>query len=490
MLFVQVLFEFCFYLVVVFFAAYVLLELRIVFISSKAERKKLAPIDLPGQPAESAFLPPVAVLLPVYNESAVVQRLIEAVCRLQYPAGKLEIFVLDDSTDHTTKIAERLAKEQAALGAPIRLLKRDARKGFKAGNLCYGISHSTAEFFAIFDADFVPPPDFLLKTLPCFKDPRLGFLQTGIGYENSDASYLTKFQAMEMGHQQFVTVGLSEDGNMASLSGSSCVWRRACFDEVGGWTSATATEDVDIGYRAQFGDWKYAYLKDVVSLSILPESISAFRIQRERWGRGLMQSAFKHARQVMRKKMPLLKRLHAFSMMFSSLLLASIYFLLLLSLPLALFVDLGGAFLLAGGLFFLAVGVWCVSNAIGSYKSGRFARRRDVLYALWDFYIYVSLFLPMAWYYFAGGIRAMCGIYDDFHRTPKGEDEFCARQPKLNRLLFYGDVFSFLYSAAALAAALHTGNILLTPLNLTACVSFGLVLYWSWKEKYKNGAAG
>lgn len=482
MLIAQLLLELLFYLVVTFFAVYVLLELRIVFISSRAERRKLSPIEPSAASDAEPFLPPVTVLLPVYNEPYVIERLIEAVCRLRYPAGRLEILVLDDSTDSTTRIAQTLVAEHAAKGIDIRYLKRESREGFKAGNLCHGILNSTADFFAIFDADFIPPEDFLLKTLPCFKDPDLGFLQTGIGYENSDASYLTRFQAMEMGHQQFVTVGLSEDGNMASLSGSSCVWRRACFDEVGGWTSATATEDVDIGYRAQFGDWKYAYMKDVVSLSILPETISAFRIQRERWGRGLMQSAFKHVRLVLGKKMPWLKRLHALSMMFSSLLLASIYLLLLLSLPLALFVDFGGAFLWGAGGFFLLVGVWCINNAIGSYRSGRFARPRDVLRGLADFYIYVAMFLPMSWYYFAGGIRAMSGICEEFHRTPKGKEELRSAKPGLNRMLWRGDVFSFLYAACAVIAALCTGNILLIPLDLTACIAFGMVLRWSAKE--------
>src|SRR5690606_6525597 len=130
-----------------------------------------------------------------------------------------------------------------------------------------------------------------------------------------------------MGHQQYVTMGLSEDGNMASLTGSSCVWRKACIEALGGWNASTVTEDVDLGYRAQFDDWKYAYLRDVVSMSVLPETVSAFRVQRERWGRGLIHSGFKHVRKMLRQSMPFMKRLHAIATMFSSVLLASIYVL-------------------------------------------------------------------------------------------------------------------------------------------------------------------
>jgi len=226
-----------FLVVVACFALYVVLELRVLLISRKVERRKLAEISRADAGQDDTFTPMVSVLLPVCNESVVVERLIEAVCRLRYPANALEILVLDDSSDRTSELAQARVAHYAALGINIRLVRRRNRKDSKAGNLVNGIRQSSGEFFAIFDADFVPPPDFLLRTMPCFKDPELGFLQTGIGYENRDVSFLTRFQAMEMGHQQYVTVGLSEDGDMASLSGSSCVWRKACVEALGGWNA-------------------------------------------------------------------------------------------------------------------------------------------------------------------------------------------------------------------------------------------------------------
>lgn len=476
-------FEVLFFLIVGYFALYVLLEVKILLISRRVERLKLMALDHSADVSESVSLPTVSVLLPICNESSVVERLIDAVCKLRYPAGRIDILVLDDSTDGTSDLAAARVLLHAAAGVNIRLLKREDRRGFKAGNLTFGIRCSQGEFLAIFDADFIPPDDFLLKTIPRFRDEKLGFLQTGIGYINRDASFLTRFQAMEMGHQQFVTVGLSADGDMASLSGSSCVWRRRCIESLGGWSDAVITEDVDLGYRAQFGDWKYAYLRDVVSLSELPESIGAFRVQRERWGRGLIHSAFKHAGSMLGKKMPLMKRMHALSVMFSSLLLASIYVLTLLTLPLAWFVVFEGyVYHWGAACFFLVVLIWLGSNFIGSREGGRFSEQRTVSQALLDMYIYVALFLPMSWYYFAGGVRALVGVTGEFNRTPKGHSEGASRQPPINSILLLGEVLTFVYSALATVVGVIQGNVFLIPLNVTACFGFGMVIYLSWKE--------
>jgi cellulose synthase/poly-beta-1,6-N-acetylglucosamine synthase-like glycosyltransferase len=479
-----------FFVVVVYFALYVLLEMRVFLISRKVERRKLTELAHSVTEAEADRWPAVSVLLPVCNESEVVERLIDAACRLRYPAELLEILVLDDSSDGTTDLARVKVAHYAAQGIDIRLFKRRDRKGYKAGNLVNGIQQSRGEFFAIFDADFVPPVDFLLKTIPCFKDPQLGFLQTGIGYENHDVSFLTRFQAMEMGHQQYVTVGLSEDGDMASLSGSSCVWRKVCVDALGGWNDSTVTEDVDLGYRAQFGDWKYAYLRDVVSMSVLPETISAFRIQRERWGRGLIHSGFKHVKQMLLQRMPLMKRMHAISVMFSSVLLASIYVLIVLSLPLTYLVHFDGAGMRWGALaFFGLVALWGLENAFAARKGARFDGERSILKDLWDTYRYIAMFLPMAWYYFVGGVRALLGVYGEFHRTPKGKDGYHATVPRINALLIAGEMFTFLYSATAVWVAFQSGNYFLIPLDVTVCVGFGMVLYWSWQERqaHKRG---
>lgn len=472
--------------VVVYFALYVLLELRILLISNKAERRKLTELEWSLLEVENDYKPVVSVLLPIHNESSVVERLIDAICNLDYPADRLEILVLDDSTDHTSELAQARIQQYSASGINIRHIHRENREGYKAGNLIYGIRQSAGEFFAIFDADFIPPRNFLLKTIPCFRDPQLGFLQTGIGYENREVSFLTRFQAMEMGHQQYVTVGLNEDGDMASLSGSSCVWRKACVEALGGWNASTVTEDVDLGYRAQIGDWKYAFLRDVVSMSVLPETISAFRVQRERWGRGLIHNGFKHARQMLDQRMPIMKRLHGISMMFSSVLLASIYVLVLLSLPLNYLVNSeDSGFYWVALIFFILVVVWAFDNIFGAYKGAGLSRLppAGIVRMVWEAWLYVAMFLPMAWYYFAGGVRLLLGMNGEFNRTPKGKDESRTGTPRINTILLLGELFTFVYSLLAIIVAIHGENYFLIPMNMTVCVGFGVVLYWSWLER-------
>lgn len=475
--------QMAFLLVVSVFGIYAVLELRVFLISRRVEKRKLGDVLVPRVLQPDDMHPQVSVFLPVYNESAVIERLIDAVCRLRYNDAALEIFVLDDSSDLTSDLAQRKVAEHAARGVPVRYLRRPERKNYKAGNLAYGMQHARGDFFVIFDADFVPPEDFLLHTIPCFEDPRLGFLQTGIGYENCGKSFLTRFQAMEMGHQQYVTVGLSADGDMASLSGSSCVWRRSCVETLGGWNAMTVTEDVDLGYRAQFGHWKYAYLRDVVSMSVLPETVSAFRIQRERWGRGLIHSGFKHVRQMFQQDMSFMKRVNALAMMFSALLLAAVYGLLLLTLPLNFLIDFSGLVLPWGAVgFFIMVAIWALYNSYAAYRGARLTEKPGLWRLLWETYLYVAMFLPMAWYYFVGGVRALFGVYGGFHRTPKGENEKNAPYPRLNKFLWQGEVLTFFYSGSAAIIAIQKQNYFLLPINITACLGFALVLFWSWQE--------
>lgn len=483
-----------FSLVVAYYAAYALLELRMVLLSRKCEEARMTELDSAGLPVvDLSCLPVVSVLLPVYNESRVIERLIDAVCRLDYPLERLEILVLDDSSDATTELAAACIAEHAARGLNIRLVRRENRSGYKAGNLVNGIKVAKGEFLAIFDADFIPPGDFLLRTIPCFEDPEVGFLQTGIGYTNRDASFLTRFQAMEMGHQQFVTVGLNHDGLMGSLSGSSCVWRRACVDSLGGWNAETITEDVDLGYRAQLHRWKYVFLRDVVSLSELPETISAFRVQRDRWARGLIHNAFKHFQSMAATRMSLVHRLHAISLMFSSLLLASFYVLILLSLPLAVMTDEMGAFFnLNSMVFLLAVLVWAFSNFLGSRQGAHLPSEEPVSMRIVQMCAYVAMFLPMSLYYFCAGVQVLAGSQGNFNRTPKGGGAERASTPAINSVLAALEWLTFVYSAAALAVAILVKNYWIVLFSLAACSGFAMALYFSLNERLARvkGEAG
>lgn len=471
------------FLIVVYYAAYSLLELWMVLRAEKDAAQRLTEVDAASlHMVDRTALPTVSVLLPVCNESRVIERLIDAVCALDYPAQQLEILILDDSSDTTSALASARVAHQAARGLPIRRLARADKGGFKAGNLSYGITVAKGDFLAVFDADFIPPPDFLLQTIPCFQDPEVGFLQTGIGYTNRDASLLTRFQAMEMGHQQFVTTALSQGGFLGSLSGSSCVWRRECIEDVGGWNAETITEDVDIGYRAQFHQWKYVYLRDVVSLSELPETISAVRVQRDRWARGLIDNAFRHFRTMLTTKMSLVQRLHAISLMCSALLLASFYPLILLALPLVLMNDqLGAFFTINCTLFLLSALVWGGSNFLGSRKGARLADDRPATGFL-RMLAYVALFLPMSLYYMGGLVQVALGWRGGFNRTPKGGSGWNNGTPRINTILAVLEVLTFVYSALTLVIALVVHNYWIVLFNLVVCGGFGLVLHLTWRE--------
>lgn len=479
------LFQAVFFCIVLYYVAYALLELRMVLQSRKDEKIRLTKLDSVILPVvDRSRLPFVSVLLPVCNESSVIERLIDAVCGLDYPPRKLEILVLNDSTDETTALATVSVARHAARGLDIRLCSRENRHGFKAGNLSYGLTVARGEFLAIFDADFTPPKDFLLKTIPCFEDQDVGFLQTGIGYTNKDASFLTKFQAMEMGHQQFVTEGLNKGGFLGSLSGSSCVWRRACVESAGGWNAETITEDTDIGYRAQFGRWKYGYLRDVVSLSELPETISAFRIQRDRWARGLIHNAFKHFRTMLATRMSCIQRLHAISLMLSSLLLASFYVLILQTLPSALMTDALGTFFDVTCTIFLVTAVlWGGGNFLGSRKGAHLASDGPVWRHILLMLAYAAMFLPMSLYYFCAFVQVMMGLNGSFNRTPKGGVAWKADMPVINSILAASELLTFVYSTVTLVIAILMDNYWIVLFNLIVCIGFAIVLYLSWQER-------
>lgn len=476
-------------LVVLFFLVYAVLEFRLVMLSRRSERVQMKTLDADRQYSlvSTVPLPKVTVLLPVYNESRVIESLIDAVCALEYPPEQLQILVLDDSTDQTTTLAAARVAHYVEQGVDIAVVKRKGRKGYKAGNLANGLQYAAGEFLALFDADFVPPKDFLYQTISCFTDPEIGYLQTGIDYANRNASFLTRFQAMMMGHQQFVTTGLSFEGLMASLSGSSCVWRRTCLDSLGGWSATTLTEDVEVGYKAQFLRWRYAYLRHVVSLSELPESMDAIRVQRHRWAHGLIHNAFKHLKSFFGARMTFVERLHAISLIFSSVLLASIYVLVLLSLPLAMMADHLGILFDAIACFFAGGAVlWGFANFVGSSKIQGDKPKAGAWDRLVMMIAYVSMFFPLSLYYFVAGVQLLFEREYEFKRTPKAGE----RERDSLSSLFYGlEWFSLGYSLLALILAVQHHNYWLVPFNGLVCLGFGIVIYYTITQRRMDAFA-
>src|SRR5689334_14443384 len=264
--------------------------------------------------AEVTTLPRVTVQLPIFNEMYVADRLIDAVCEIDYPRDLLEIQVLDDSTDETTSIAELAVRRHARRGFNIRYLHRVDRTGYKAGALDAGLAEATGEFIAIFDADFIPPADFLRRTLPYFAtDPRVGMVQARWGHINQDYSLLTKIQSILLdAHFVLEHGGRNRSGCFFNFNGTAGVWRRAAIGAAGGWQHDTLTEDLDLSYRAQLAGWRFIFLPDVVSPAEVPVEMNSFKSQQHRWAKGSIQTCMKLLPRILRSKQPLSVKAEAF----------------------------------------------------------------------------------------------------------------------------------------------------------------------------------
>ena len=258
-------------------------------------------------------LPRVTVQLPIYNEMYVADRLIDAVCQLNYPRELLEIQVLDDSTDETRIVAERAVMRNAATGIEISYLHRTDRTGYKAGALEAGMKVAKGEFIAIFDADFIPSPDFLEKTVPYFGDDRIALVQARWGHINQDYSLLTKIQSILLDAHFVLEHGArNRAGMFFNFNGTAGIWRRTAITDAGGWQHDTLTEDLDLSYRAQLRGWKFVFLPGLVAPAEVPVEMNSFKSQQHRWAKGSIQTCRKLLPSILRSKLPVGVKAEAF----------------------------------------------------------------------------------------------------------------------------------------------------------------------------------
>ena len=258
-------------------------------------------------------LPRVTVQLPLFNERFVVERLLEETMKLQYPRELLQIQVLDDSTDETSAFTERLCNEYRAAGTPIEYRHRTNRHGYKAGALQEGLASATGELVAIFDADFIPPPDFLERTVHFFADPEVGVVQTRWSYLNKEFNILTQVEAMLLdGHFVLEHGARCGSGLFFNFNGTAGVLRRRMIDDAGGWQHETLTEDSDLSYRAQLKGWRFVYLPGLECPSELPVETYGFQVQQARWAKGLTQVALKLLPRILRADLPFRVKAEAF----------------------------------------------------------------------------------------------------------------------------------------------------------------------------------
>ena len=278
-----------FYLLVLFLlCVYGLHRYQLVYLFHKYKSKN------PPIPLNVSEFPRVTIQVPVFNEQYVLERLLRSLSQLEYPRDRLEVQILDDSTDETTLIAQRIAADMRSTKFDVRYLHRTNRQGYKAGALNAGLKIARGEFIAIFDADFAPDADFLVKTLPYFRDEKIGMVQTRWGYLNRCYSLLTRLQAIYLdAHFMVEHFARNRSGRFFNFNGTAGIWRKRCLVSAGGWEYETLTEDLDISYRAQLAGWQFLFLPDVVAPSELPVEMSSFKLQQHRWAKGSIQTAMK-----------------------------------------------------------------------------------------------------------------------------------------------------------------------------------------------------
>jgi cellulose synthase/poly-beta-1,6-N-acetylglucosamine synthase-like glycosyltransferase len=417
-------------------------------------------------------LPAVTIQLPLFNESTVAARLLDAVAKMDYPLDKLEIQVLDDSTDETQALSRAKVEELRARGIDAVYLHRVDRRGYKAGALDAGLTVAKGDLVAVFDADFIPQPNFLRSIVGHFEDARVAMVQTRWGHLNRDVSVLTKVQALMLdGHHLVENRARFGAGLLFNFSGTGGIWRADAIRKAGGWQHDTLTEDLDLSYRAQLAGYRFVYREDVVSPAELPEDISALRAQQFRWAKGTVQTARKLLGTVMRADLSLGQRAEAFFHLtphFAYPLLVLLSVLLLPALVL---------FPAADALTMLAIDLPLCAATTGSlaafYMLAESAQGRTRWGALARLPMLIALGTGLAPHLSKAvleGCRRMAG---EFVRTPKhgvnkGRYRVRTDLPLVESLL---TVISF----AAVVASVETGHYIATPFATLFTLGYGYV---------------
>jgi len=447
---------------------------------------------LPPEPAPPLVWPSLTVQLPLYNEVFVAERLIDACAALDYPTDRLHIQILDDSTDETLELVAARVAHHRAQGLRIDQVRRPDRQGFKAGALRHGLEQTDGEFIAIFDADFVPKPDFLRRTVPYFHEAGLGVVQTRWGHLNEEYSLLTELQAFGLNAHFYVEqVGRTAGGHFINFNGTGGVWRRTCIEDAGGWHTDTLTEDLDLSYRAQLRGWRFHYLPHVVAPAELPATLDALKSQQFRWTKGAAETARKHLGAVLRSSETLATKLHATFHLLNSSVFVAILLMALVSVPLVFvrahlpelkpLLRVASVFLLAFvPLIYYYFTAWRLDKPAAS---------------AWRFVPEFSLFLSMSMGLTLHNARAVLLGYS-------GQQSAFIRTPKLGLVRRYGswqgrryrtgdllDGLTFteglltLYFAFGTIAGLYFNDWGLIPFHLMLTIGYGLIFMYSVRHR-------
>ena len=440
-------------------------------------------------------LPFVTVQLPVFNEMYVVERLIDSIARFDYPKNKFEIQVLDDSTDETVEISRRKVAEWRQKGIDIHLVTRRERTGFKAGALAEGMKTARGEFIAIFDADFLPRPDFLSSTLPYFlDDPGIGAVQTRWEHLNKNYSFLTRVQAFALdAHFTVEQRGRNAGGYFMNFNGTAGVWRRTCIDDAGGWEADTLTEDLDLSYRAQLKGWRFKYLEDVGSPAELPMVMNAVKSQQFRWTKGGAETGKKNIGRIWKSGIGWGQKFHGTVHLLSNMVFVFVLLCSLLSIPVLFVKNLPGY-----SKYFLMMSVFIVSLIILGifYYCSIYRRFRNPFRAFIHLVVIFPAFLCMsmgiALHNAVAALEGWLGFKSPFIRTPKFNLTSRDKTWKTNKYLKRGisllTVFEgvlSLYFLSGIGLAFYLNDYGLLPFHVMLTAGFGLVFFYSLKHALK-----
>ncbi len=406
------------FILVVYFSALTLLfgfgihGLILLFYYRKTMGNKSVELAMPDS------LPNVTIQLPIFNELYVSERLLKAVSEIEYPKELFEIQVLDDSTDETQQLCKDLVKNYKELGFDISYIHRSDRTGYKAGALKNGLLSAKGEFIAIFDADFVPNKDFLLKTIPHFASNKIGMVQTRWEHLNEDYSYLTRAQAMALdGHFVIEQQVRNKAGFFINFNGTAGVWRKSCIEDAGNWQADTLTEDLDLSYRAQLNGWKFVFLNDVTSPAELPTDINALKTQQFRWTKGAVETAIKLLPRVFRAKIGWKVKAECFVHLSSNIVFPFIIIIALLNAPVIILKNTYGG--LDTYYTIMSVFVLASVSTFLFYTNGQKAIHKDWRQRLLLFPVFLAGSMGFAVNNTKAVIEALIGKKSEFTRTPK-----------------------------------------------------------------------
>lgn len=471
---------------------YALAQLNLLSNYLKAQKKQSQAVKFDFSNPNN--IPFVSIQLPVYNEMYVMERLLENISKMDYPKDKLEIQVLDDSTDESLELTQKLVKQLKLSGVNIVHIHRTKRTGFKAGALKEGLKVAKGEFIAIFDADFLPRPNWLKETIPYFKDENIGVVQTRWSHLNRNHSVLTKIQAFALdAHFTLEQVGRNSKSHFINFNGTAGVWRKTCILEAGNWEGDTLTEDLDLSYRAQLKNWKFKYLEDVETPAELPMAISAARSQQFRWNKGGAENFRKMAWELVKNKHISAKtKAHGLLHLLNSTMFLNIFIVAVLSIPMLYIKNeyeslkpyfyVMSFFVVSSIIFFVCY--WFMYKKI--YGNGL----KDFIEYLGMFFTFFSIAMGFSLHNSVAVLEGHFGKRSDFVRTPKFNINSLSDSWKNNKylskkipiyVLFEGLLtlyFGFgMYSAFVVGN--QGGDFGLFPFHLMLFLGFGYVFFKS-----------